>query len=119
MFQIHYYVDDKGKAPVLNYLEALAGKSDKDSRIRYNKIRDYLKLLAERGLQTGEPYIKHLEGEMWEIRPLRNRILFAIWDDELSGFVLLHQFMKKTQKTPKREIEIARIRLHEIRGEKI
>jgi phage-related protein len=52
-----------------------------------------------------EPYIKHLDGEIWELRPTRDRILFAAWDG--SGFVLLHHFMKKTQKTPKREIERA------------
>ncbi|MBR3186480.1 MAG: type II toxin-antitoxin system RelE/ParE family toxin [Lachnospiraceae bacterium] len=42
-------------------------------------------------------------GEIWELRPLRNRILFAAWVND--SFVLLSHFMKKTQKTPKREIE--------------
>lgn len=55
----------------------------------------------------------NLEGEIWELRPIRDRILFA----GLVGgrFVLLHQFMKKTQKTPKREIQIAQQRLSELK----
>ena len=116
MHKIYYYTDVNGKTPVLNYIESLAIKHDKDSRIKFNKIRDYIKLLAERGLQTGEPFIKHLDGEIWELRPLRDRILFAAWDNEEKAFILLHQFMKKTQKTPKREIEIAKWRLQEIMG---
>jgi phage-related protein len=50
--------------------------------------------------------MKHLEGEIWELRPIRDRILFAAWTE--NRFVLLHQFMKKTQKTPRREIEQAK-----------
>ncbi len=54
----------------------------------------------------GEPVSKHLDGEIWELRPLDNRILYAYYKD--NKFVLLHQFTKKTQKTPKREIEQAK-----------
>ena len=49
--------------------------------------------------------MKHLRGEIWELRPLRNRILFAALVD--NRFVLLHAFMRKTQKTPAVEIERA------------
>ena len=55
--------------------------------------------------------MKHLDGEIWELRPLRDRILFA---GVVGGkFVLLHQFLKKTQKTPKREIEQAKKELED------
>ena len=47
--------------------------------------------------------MKHLEGDIWELRPLRDRILFAAWVGD--SFVLLHHFVKKTQKTPQREID--------------
>lgn len=84
----------------------MAAKADKDSRIKLGKIRDYIKVLSEYGTQAGEPYVKHLEGKIWELRPLRDRILFVGQTD--GGYVLLHQFVKKTQKTPKREIEKAK-----------
>lgn len=66
----------------------------------------YIDLLSECGLTLTEPYIKKLDKEIWELRPLRDRILFASWCD--NKFVLLSIFMKQTQKTPKREIEKAK-----------
>ncbi|MBQ8548629.1 MAG: type II toxin-antitoxin system RelE/ParE family toxin [Lachnospiraceae bacterium] len=48
----------------------------------------------------------HPDGDIWELRPLRDRILFAGVVD--GKYVLLHQFMKKTQKTPAREIKKAK-----------
>ena len=58
------------------------------------------------GTAAGEPYVKHLDGDIWELRPLRDRILFFAWDG--NSFILLSCFMKSTQKTPKREIEKAK-----------
>ena len=50
------------------------------------------------------------ESELWnfleELRPDNNRILYFFFQDDT--FILLHQFHKKTQKTPRREIEKAR-----------
>ena len=105
MFNIFFYKDRKGKEPVAEYLKELRSKGGKDSRIKLNKINDYIEALSQYGLSLGQPYIKHLTGEIWELRPLRDRILFVAWDG--SSFVLLHVFMKDTQKTPKREIEKA------------
>ena len=50
--------------------------------------------------------MKRLDDEIWELRPLRNRILFFGYDGE--HFILLSHFIKKTQKTPKREIDKAK-----------
>lgn len=112
MHDIYFYKDRNGNEPVKEYLAELAAKKDKDSRIKLNKIRDYMKTLSVYGTQAGEPYIKHLDGEIWELRPLRDRILFVAWVN--GRYVLLHQFMKKTQKTPAREIEKAKRELADI-----
>lgn len=112
MHDIYFYKDRNGNEPVKEYLAELAAKKDKDSRIKLNKIRDYMKTLSVYGTQAGEPYIKHLDGEIWELRPLRDRILFVAWVN--GSYVLLHQFMKKTQKTPAREIEKAKRELVDI-----
>lgn len=112
MHTIHFYKDKSGNEPVADYIRELARKSDKDSRINLHKIQDYINALSEYGLQLREPYIKHLDGEIWELRPLRNRILFVAWHN--GSFVLLHQFMKKTQKTPAREIEKAKRELADL-----
>ena len=55
---------------------------------------------------------KKLENsEIWELRTLFNGIcyrLFAFWDNEINALVMVtHGIVKKTQKTPKKEIEKA------------
>ena len=112
MHPIYFYRDRHGTRPIAAYIAELAAKTDKDSRIKLNKIRDYIKALGEYGTQVGEPYIKHLDGEIWELRPIRDRILFAAWHQ--GGFVLLHHFMKKTQKTLAREIARAKQNLADL-----
>lgn len=106
MYAIYFYKDRSGNEPVLEYLRELSKRSDKDSRIKFHKINDYIEALSKYGTQIGEPYVKHLDGSIWELRPLRDRILFVGWAN--GSFVLLHSFMKKTQKTPPREIEKAK-----------
>lgn len=112
MYEIRFYRDKNGNEPVKEYLQELAAKQSKDSRIKLTKIRAYMQALSEHGTRIGEPYIKHLDGEIWELRPIRDRILFAAWNG--SSFVLLHYFMKKTQKTPKKEIARAQRNLQEM-----
>lgn len=106
MYTIEFYKDKDGNEPVKEYISSLAGKNDKDSRVNLNKIRDYIKTLSEYGTRAGEPYVKHIEGEIWELRPLRNRILFFGYDG--NKIILLSYFIKKTQKTPQREIDKAK-----------
>ena len=107
MHEILFYRDNKGRQPVLDYLQELSRSKSKDSRIKLNKISDYIQALSVYGTeQLTENYVKHLDGEIWELRPIRDRILFA----GVIGrrYVLLHQFMKQSQKTPVREIEQAK-----------
>ena len=113
MHTIYFYKDKNGNEPVLDYMRELASQKSKDSRIKLNKLNDYIELLSHHGTRAGEPYIKHLEDEIWELRPLRDRILFVAWVD--GSFVLLHHFVKKTQKTPRREIEKAKRELKDLR----
>lgn len=50
--------------------------------------------------------------EIWEFQTLFNGIcyrLFAFWDTEIESLVWLHWIVKKTQKTPKKEIEKAEV----------
>lgn len=106
MHQIIFYVDRQGKSSLLDYIAELENSKSKDSQIKLTKIREYVKALSENGTYLSEKYAKHLDGEIWELRPIDDRILFAGWVD--GAFVLLHSFVKKSQKTPKREIEQAK-----------
>ena len=106
LHEIHFYRNRNGIAPVYEYLKELNSRTDKNSRIKAGKVNDYITRLSEEGTFAGLPYVKHIEGDIWELRPLRDRIFFVAWYN--GSYVLLHQFQKETQKTPTREIEKAR-----------
>ena len=108
MNSIKFILNQRNQSDALNYIVALSKKTDKKSKSLSEKINDYFTALAKYGLSLGEPYIKHIEGELWEIRPKNQRFLFAKIND---GFYILSHFEKKTTKTPKREIDLAKARL--------
>ena len=104
MYEIILYEDEHGNSDVKSFIKELKSKSktSKDARINYTKVVAYIDLLEEMGTRVGEPVTKHLDGEIWELRPIYNRILYAFFAD--NKIILLHHFQKKTQKTPLREI---------------
>jgi phage-related protein len=85
-----------------------------EMRARFQRI---VQLVQAFGLeQVREPYIKHIEGPIWEMR-LRGRdgIARALYVTATGRrVVILRLFTKKTQKTPRREIELARQRAKEV-----
>ena len=115
MYKIRFYKDRKGNVPVLDYLRKLASQKGKDSRINLGKIQDYIKVLEREGTRAGEPFVKKVDDKenIWELRPLGNRIFFVAWIE--NTFVLLHVFQKQTQKTPPRQIEQARREVKDLR----
>ena len=100
------FVNSEAKAE----LDALSA----DVRASFERI---VKLVQAFGLErVHEPYIKHIEGPIWEMRLRgRDRIARALYLTA-SGrrVVILRVFVKKTQKTPRREIELARRRAQEV-----
>lgn len=106
MYNIIIYEDENGKSEIAEYLRYLQERTNKDNRIKFNKVSAYIELLSLHGLNLKEPYIKKLDKDIWELRPLRDRILFTTWYN--NKFILLSIFMKKTQKTPKSEIKKAK-----------
>jgi phage-related protein len=115
-FKVFFYKDTHGREPILEYMRSLERRKDKESRIKVNKIKDYIIYLRQSGTAAGEPYIKHIDGEIWELRPIRDRIFFAAGEGD--SFILLHYFMKKTRKTPQKEIDQAKRNLADHRERK-
>ena len=108
MYDVIFYSDSKGNEPIAEFIRALRQKSvtDKNARINFNKIIAYINLLTNQGTRIGEPVTKHLDGDIWELRPLDHRILYAYYKD--NKFILLHHFVKKTKKLPPGELEQAK-----------
>ena len=113
MYKIHFYKKSNGKRPIDEYLKEITKNDDKSSRIRKNKLYEYMTVLEEFGLSAGEPYIKNIEGDLWELRPINDRVLFLVWYE--NSFIMLHHFVKKTRKTPTKEIEQARREIRDIK----
>lgn len=103
---IESYIDSQGRSPVEGFLDRLPA----DDRAR---IDHTIGLLKEFGLQLGPPYVKHLEGELWELRIQAGRKAYRVIYFAFTGqrFILLHVFLKKTQRTPRKEMAIAERRL--------
>ena len=108
LFEVLFYYDKHGKSEIVDYLDELQikSKTSKTDRINREKILTYIGALERYGTRLGKPYVKHIEGDIWELRPLSNRIFFFYWKN--NKFVLLHHFIKKSQKTPAKEISKAK-----------
>lgn len=107
MVEVEFYTE-RGQDVITDFLLDLSAK---------HRAKAYweIKLLESMGKSLKGPHVDHFEGELWELR-----IKFASDISRIFYFypsptkiVLLHGFVKKTQKTPKREIEIAKKRLKE------
>lgn len=108
MFEIIFYKDKSGKSEIIDYLDELKEKSKTNKYARSNreKILAYMAALAEYGTRIGKPIVKHIDGNLWELRPLSNKIFFFYWKD--NKFVMVHYYIKKSQRAPKKELERAR-----------
>lgn len=113
-YRLDFYETRSGDCQVWDFLEELRIKSasNKDARIQLKQVSLYMELLKLNGTNMNENITKHLEEDIWELRPGNNRVFyFFVQKDavlEKDTFVLLHQFRKKSQKTPRREIEQAK-----------
>ena len=86
-----------------------------DMKARFRRIAG---MIQSHGLeQIHEPHVKHLEGALWEMRLTgRDGVSRAIYVTARGRrVVILRVFVKKTQKTPRREIDLALQRAREIR----
>jgi len=100
---VSFYREANGNEPVRKWLQS----SPKEIRSLISK--DICTI--QEGWPLGMPLVKSLGKGLWEVRSsIPNgiaRIIFMMKNDQM---ILLHGFMKKTQKTPLKEIEIAKIR---------
>ncbi|MBI3283088.1 type II toxin-antitoxin system RelE/ParE family toxin [Candidatus Curtissbacteria bacterium] len=115
-FEIVFYKDSSGKSPVEEFLDDL----EKINQPLYDKTLKGLEKLKNKAYHR-EPLSKYLEQGLWElrIRSEKNivRIIYAF--DKGQIIILLHAFVKKDQKTPKRELEMGRKRLANLKVRKI
>lgn len=110
MYNVIFYETADGESEVYDFVDKLQLKavSNKDARIQHQQIALCIQLLEDQGPRVPDKIAKHLEEDIWELRPGNNRIFYFYYKN--GTYVLLHHFRKKTQKTPRREIEKAKSR---------
>ena len=109
--KIIFYETLDGNCPVADFLMGLLKK-------HHAKALRNIELLEEFGQYLQGGFITRIRGKLWELR-IRfagdiSRILYFIPGG--NTIILLHGFIKKTQKTPDKEIEIALKRMNEYLG---
>ena len=84
-----------------------------DMQARFLRVAELLEELGPQRVR--EPHVRHLENKLWEMRITgRDGIARAIYFAAQSRrLIVVRAFVKKTQKTPRREIEIALKRMRE------
>ena len=101
-YTIFFYEKENGECPVKDFLLKL------DNKTRA-KVLMLLKILQEKGNNLREPYSKHLKDGIFEMRVISGNTLIRVLYFFLEGkrIFLTNGFVKKTSKTPEREIKLA------------
>ena len=108
MYEIEYYKDKNGYSQIAEWIEELKKgySNNKNKRVQLKQFITKINYIEELGTRGNKDTIKHIVEDIWEIRPGDNRVLlFTYINDKI---ILLHQFRKEGQKTPKQEIERAK-----------
>ena len=111
ILKVVFFKTASGREPVREWLRSLVP----DAR---QAIGRDIKT-AQYGWPLGMPLIRKLERDLWEVRSEFPagiaRVTFTVQEQHM---VLLHGFIKKSQKTPASDLKIARQRLAELKGAK-
>lgn len=109
IMRVFFYEKSSGKSPIKKFIDGLP----KVDQARFLEVIDEI---SENGLSASRVVFKPIEGKLWEIKFRSEksgyRVFYVMLEKDL--MVWLHAFNKKTQKTPKKELDVARKRLKEI-----
>src|SRR5439155_21518744 len=102
MWSVLFYINEDGTSPVRDFLTSLDVKTQ--SRFAWS-----IEKLQERNIRAREPLVRHLEGQLWELREESNKGIYVLIYSFLPDqrIIFLHGFRKNAQETPRHEIEIA------------
>ena len=102
-YEIIFYTNDKGEKPVVEFLDSL------DDKMRAKMLLS-IRIIKENGPMVRLPYSEELEDGIFELRAKSGTNISRILYFFVVGrkIILTNGFIKKTQKTPKKEIEKAK-----------
>ena len=108
-FEVEFYETPNGDQPAKEFLLSL------DKKMRA-KMADTISILQDNGYELREPYSKHLSEGIFELRAKVGsdipRVLYFFYVER--HIILTNGFIKKTQKTPQKELDVAIKRYKEL-----
>jgi len=111
ILDVRFFKSEAGTEPVRDWLRTLSAT---DRKIIGEDVKT-----VQFGWPLGMPLVDHLGSDIWEVRSkLESRIAKILFATEGSTMILLHSFIKKQQKTPKPELDLAINRLKLLRRRK-
>ena len=109
ILQVVFYQSENNKEPVREWLKSLSQGEKK-------LIGEAVKTV-QFSYPVGMPLVRKISPDLWEVRiNLSDKIARVLFTIKNQKMILLHGFIKKSQKTPNKELEIAEIRLKNLQG---
>ncbi len=114
MFMVEFYETEDGRRPVEEFLNSL------ETKMRA-KMGAMMLLLAEKGNGLRKPYTEQLEDGIFELRAIQgnniSRALFFFYVGK--RIIITNGYVKKQQKTPRKEIDLAKARKNDFYRQEI
>jgi phage-related protein len=108
ILDVYFFETDTNNEPVRQWFQHLSSGDKK-------RIGEDLKTV-QFGWPLGMPLVRHVDGELWETRSKLcggiARVLFVLHGNKM---ILIHAFIKKQQKTPKPDLDLAKARVKQLR----
>ena len=120
-YEIEFYKTESGRCPVSEFIHSLQEKQSA-------KVVKDIRLLKEMGSDLRYPYVDSIKGDkfagLMELRTKQSNNIFRTFyfvvvtdaETKCEKAVLLHGIQKKTDKTPKKELETALARMKEYKA---
>jgi phage-related protein len=109
---VRFFRSSQGNEPVRDWLRSLSAT---DRKLVGEEIRT-----VQLGWPIGMPVVRKIDADLWEVRVRLKvgiaRVLFTV---ESQVALLLHGFIKKSQRIPADELHTAQVRLKQLRGARL
>jgi phage-related protein len=110
IFVINYWQNPSGKAPVEKYIDNIHNKEERA------EILATLNGIQQHGTDAVGVDFRQIDGKLWELKIRthgnQHRIFYVVL--QRNEMILLHAYLKKTQRTPVNEIETAKQRMKQL-----
>lgn len=102
---IEFYQDVRGRRPVTEFIKSQPSG-------RQAVLVRVINLLEQYGPSLSGPHTRHVDDKVWELRAGAGRVFYFAHTGR--RLILLHAYIKKSQRAPRREIETALRRLADV-----